>query len=172
VVSLLFARKHGTPFGRSLKEDHMQHFAPRQRSTDGRWDYTRTHDKKTIPVGYCGGWTWDVDIAHWEKEQPTWHMLEEFRKVRDEQMPLKDRFHTDGHATEEEAQGCYKKYLLDTCLRLDAGEYTRPNECLVCGEWTQKYASVGGLRNFDLCDTHRTRENVEKILTVGTSWES
>jgi hypothetical protein len=69
------------------------------------------------------------------------------------------------HATEQEARECYRRYLLDTRLTLDR-EGTSAHKCLVCGEWTPKFATVGYMYTYPLCDAHRTREEVERRFPV------
>jgi len=77
------------------------------------------------------------------------------------------------HATEAEACECYKKYLLDTRLKLDGTWTNEKHLCEVrgCSEWTQHYADVDG-HIFDLCDEHRTRAVIEQLYTVHTIVES
>jgi hypothetical protein len=64
------------------------------------------------------------------------------------------------HATKEEAIACYRQYKLDVTLNLE-GKSHSARKCLVCDEWTDRFASVDNMENFFLCDLHRTREEVE-----------
>lgn len=101
--------------------------------------------------------------------------VEVARPWNEKMEPLKGKFHTDGHATEEEACECYKQYLLDTSLRLMTEEpenARQQNRCQVCRKFTACYAQVGPYRLFMLCPEHNTRENVAALLKVGESWES
>lgn len=89
--------------------------------------------------------------------------------------PLVGNFHTDGHATEEEACECYKNYMLDTQLSLmdkEPANATQQFKCKACGAWTACRAMVGPYQVFDLCPQHQTREEVEKLFSVGESWQS
>lgn len=82
--------------------------------------------------------------------------------------------HKDGHETAVGAQECYKQYLLDRHLKLDQRMPGQQRRCQVkgCDAWTQKYASIGVLRMFILCDTHRTLEVVSSRFSVGSSTSS
>ena len=136
----------------------MNHSCARQRN-DGRWDYTRNGR----PWGYC---------CEYRPVPPDIPGAEQWNAKLE---PLQHKFHTDGHATEEEACECYKQYLLDTSLQLVAAEPKNANQqhrCQVCKAFTACYATVGTYRMFTLCPTHQTREEVEKLLRVGESWES
>jgi len=78
-----------------------------------------------------------------------------------------------GHATEEDACACFKRYLLDTSLRLDREMDGQQLRCQSegCGAFTSGFADVD-MRTFVLCDEHRTREVVERLLVVRESWSS
>jgi hypothetical protein len=78
----------------------------------------------------------------------------------------------EGHATEQEAQDCYKRYLLDHRLNLDMTMNDTQRKCCICGEWTQKAAEIDNGQIWDLCDAHRNRETVEKLFSVGESISS
>jgi len=82
--------------------------------------------------------------------------------------------HRGTHDTAEEAQECYKRYMLDTRLRFDVRLKGHKRQCEAegCEEWTQGLASLGGLDAFVLCDEHRDREHVEALYSVGESWSS
>jgi hypothetical protein len=77
------------------------------------------------------------------------------------------------HATEEEAYQCYTKWLLENRLSLDRKLSGMQLKCEVCGVYTEKQALVDHT-SFTLCETHLTREHVEKLFgTVGditSSW--
>jgi len=141
----------------------MNHNCARQR-TDGRWDYTRN----SRPWGYCREHRPIPEDAKW--------IPAEIAKRENEKMAaLADNFHTTGHATEEEACECYKKYLLDTQLELQTEEpanASQQHRCQVCKKFTACHAQCGAYRLFTLCPEHQTREEVEKLLEVGESWDS
>lgn len=86
-------------------------------------------------------------------------------------LALKANYHDDGHATADEACECYKRYELDTALRFSTEQSTK-RQCEVCKEWTQSHATVGGYTVFVLCEAHANRAEVEKLFSVGESWES
>lgn len=135
----------------------MNYLSAKQRQRDGRWDYTINN----APVGYCREWhDWDetskrLSAAAYEKA-----------------LSFKDKHHDHGHETAEQACECYKDYLLDQRLSLDHKDSGSQRRCEVCGEWTQMHAMVGAYRIFHLCDAHRNRDEVGKLLVVGESWES
>jgi hypothetical protein len=81
------------------------------------------------------------------------------------------------HLTEDGARQCYTRYLLDKELDLDGERIGTWRRCLRpgCGELTRRYAQVGrGMGPvYDLCDTHRTREDVAALFgTAGDSAHS
>lgn len=67
------------------------------------------------------------------------------------------------HATKEEAEDCYRGYLLDNRLRLDGKDANAQHKCRECGEWTSGLAECD-LTIVVLCDEHRTREIFEKYF--------
>jgi len=141
----------------------MSHLCARQRRSDNRWDYTRNG----YPTGYCQEY----------RPIPLDSFLgERIAKAHNEKMePLRCNFHSDGHATEEEACECYKRYMLDTQLSLRTSEPENAQQafrCKVCNAWTSCVASVGAYQIFFLCPEHQTRECVESLYSVGESWES
>lgn len=141
----------------------MRHYVASQRVSDQRWDYTCNRH----PTGYC---------CEYRPISLDGIIGEHLARRHNEQMePLKDNFHTTGHATRKEAEDCYKKYLLDTQLSLLTSEppnAQQQHKCMVCGTWTACFAHVGTYRLFVLCPEHQTREAVESLLEVGESWES
>jgi hypothetical protein len=132
----------------------MNYDEPRQRETDKRWDYT-THNKRTgtRSIGYCRGWD---------------------EKTGEKLRPNKDKFHTDGHETREEALECYRQYQLDNELFFGKELLDSQARCIECGEWTQLMVQVGyGVgRVFVLCEKHQNRETVAKHLKPSTSIHS
>ncbi len=145
----------------------MRHYAPRQRVTDLRWDYTCGNS----PVGYCKAF----DVL-WPEEKPASSAFfsdEEYHRWREKAADFRDKYHADGHATSDEACACYKTYLLDQ--RTTLGSPDKPHalyKCDVCGAFTAGYAQIGGYTRFTLCDDHRTREHLEDLYEVHESWES
>ena len=141
----------------------MNHFTARQRESDKRWDYTCRRDGIAWPIGYCAGW---------REPQPGLMTPGQIKDWLEKAMPHMHKFHTDGHASAEEANECYKQYLLDFDLRLDGDHQNVQHKCKVCGVWTSKYASVGSSA-WSLCDEHRTREHAEALFgPMGESWSS
>lgn len=144
----------------------MNYYGPRQRQTDRRWDYTCMNDHIVWPMGYCEGYKeWWIDL----KERVGYEARpDEIEKYQTH----KDKHHTDGHATAEEACQCYRRYLLDHKTRLGLKWSDSQHRCKVCGEWTQMYAEVDHTP-FELCETHNTQEQLELLFeTPGEIWSS
>lgn len=142
----------------------MNYLCALQRKSNGRWDYSRN----SVPCGYCRRY---VPIPEDGKVVP----IEIASAENARMLPLIGNFHVDGHATKEEACECYKRYLLDTRLRLrpeEPADASQQNRYEVCRKFTACHASVGPYRMFMLCPEHQTREHVASLLKVGESWES
>lgn len=139
----------------------MNYYAARQRSDDKRWRYTRQNDGVTWECGYC------IEFKPWTAETMSRFMSSEGAAVEAARLnakyePLKGNYHSDGHATKEEAEACYRKFLLDTQLRIDLFNKDQQEKCAACDAWTQKAAMVD-TTIFHLCDEHLTREQVERL---------
>lgn len=76
-----------------------------------------------------------------------------------------------GHATPEEAQEHYRQYTLDTQTHYNGVNNDTQRKCEVCGEWTQHYALVEH-RRYALCDEHRNRDELEKLVKLEDSFSS
>lgn len=140
----------------------MNHLCAYKWPDTNRWEYCRNG----VPTGYCreykplGGPMISPALAEKENEKME---------------PLRGNFHTDGHATKEEAEECYARYLLDTSLRLQTTEpddAEHQEKCEICGAWTTCFARVGAYRAFVLCPAHQTKEAVRSLFRVGERWES
>ena len=146
----------------------MNYYEPRQRDRDKRWDYT-VFNRRTgaHAVGYCRKFPAFTP----EQTNTVFHGSQEAHDQYVANLePFRDKYHTTGHETKQEAYGCYTEYLLDQKLQL--GEMGgRKEKCVVCNEWTQGYAEVDRQR-FVLCDRHRTRDEVAKIFKAGDSFGS
>lgn len=133
----------------------MNYYEPKQRKSDGKWDYTRNG----CATGYCH------TFKPFEKE-----FVEQFH-ISDREVEkhnsFADKYHADGHDSADEACECYKQYQLDHTLQLDHEDVNQQRKCEVCGEWTTKFAMLD-CSLFHLCDEHRTREEVEKLYSAST----
>ncbi len=142
----------------------MNYLKARQRESDKRWDYTLMNDGLVHAAGYCARWLPWPDLV---PINPV--LVEQYNASR-------PQHHVDGHATAEEAEACYKTYLLDGSLRFydDQPSARQLIRCQVadCQVYTSGSAAVGGYERWSLCAEHRTREIVATLLTVGESWES
>lgn len=139
----------------------MNYYKAKQRESDGRWDFTCTNGGVTWPVGYCRPWQdWPDNV---QAASP---------KASKAHRQLQHKHHGDGHETPEEAAKCYHEYELDHRLYLDV-EATRTAECEVCGESTRGRAKLGDLRTLSLCDAHRNREEVARLVPPSSEfWTS
>ncbi len=144
----------------------MNYYGPRQRESDKRWDYTCRNDGHIWPVGYC------------RKYEEWWVRFEEQFGHRPNQDEIdrcianQHKYHSEGHATDDEACACYREYLLDHHLRLGLECSDAQYKCKVCGAWTSLYAEVD-MRHWTLCEQHNNREEVEKLFgKVGEIWSS
>lgn len=138
-----------------------------QRQSDKRWDMTVSSDDEgwAHAIGYCAGWKGDPDEA--EKERLNNMFGEGFSdRLAAEIEPKRqfiDKFHKDGHATSEEAHACYRQYELDCELRFYESK-SEQRKCQVCEAWTTHRAELGDFyREFVLCESHATRENVKAV---------
>lgn len=67
------------------------------------------------------------------------------------------------HSTQQEAEECYKSYVLDTGLNLEASVEGAMFKCKVCATYTNKMATIDGWKLYHLCDEHRNRKTVETL---------
>jgi hypothetical protein len=79
------------------------------------------------------------------------------------------------HDTPDEARACYGQWLIDNRLELEAGTLHKQwVECEVegCDHDTDTVSRVGQYYRFMLCQTHRTKEQVAKMVEVGSFFGS
>lgn len=134
----------------------MNYYGARQRESDKRWDYT-SHNRRggTHPIGYCRKTDWTPEMrAEFHMSDAEWDKIQAH----------KEKYHDEGHSTADEACACYRSYLLDNDLRLDHKTRDSQHRCEVCGEWTQGFATVSHSFRWFLCDAHRNRDEVEKLM--------
>lgn len=79
-----------------------------------------------------------------------------------------------GHASKEEAQDCYRMYLLDNYLQLRSMEIEGSQEpCRICGKMTNLVAEIATVTQYVLCEDHQTEEDVAKLFSsVGSIMSS
>ena len=136
---------------------------PLQKQSTGRWDYTVSSDDEgwAHATGYCAGWRDPDETDSWLKRHYGASM-----KVRPEEREklhrFRDKFHSDGHATAEEAEACHDEYELDFELRFREDQDVM-KRCAVCGEFTTGRADLGEFRRYAACKEHQTREAVKEV---------
>lgn len=143
----------------------MNFFAPRQRSGDGRWDYTSENSAGIFSIGYCAGWT--EHTPEQIRDTLGSHLIEMVLKEQEQSKKFLTKYHRDGHKTASEAIRCYRNYVLDTQLRLDIKLFETQKKCGVCSTWTDGVAEVDHFTRFFLCDAHRVREIVAELYLDG-----
>src|SRR6185503_14244261 len=84
--------------------------------------------------------------------------------------PFQAKYHTEGHADAAEACECYKQYELDhelefKTLPLEKADTLHKCQSAGCPEYTAGIALLGQHRHFYLCDEHRNRAEVEKLIS-------
>lgn len=140
----------------------MNHYKALQREKDKRWDMTMNGRQA---VGYCH--------AHRAiPEDAGWLPAERIRQLNENEAQFAAKYHSDGHATEEEAYACYLEYLLDHQVRFGLTDSGSQHKCKVCGEWTQKWVDAV-YEVIHLCDQHNNRDEVAKLIgPLGEMWSS
>ena len=141
----------------------MRHYRARERRLDDRWEYTVEVNGLSYPVGYC------IKLPDLKSE----YLIAALGSVRSPAYlyyakSVADHsgsFHSDGHASKEEACICYRKYILDNRLRISVAFARAPAKCQICREQTYLMATVDATR-FILCDQHRNRKQIEVIMPV------
>lgn len=164
----------------SFGVERMNYYQPRQRESDKRFDYTNMRDQRVWPIGYCHAW---------EEFKPGLAFNQAMCDDHNARYgQFKEKYHTDGHATYEEACECYRRYLLDNELRLQPILIEEATEKRLqlsycefktegmeesCGVFTANVAMIAGtMREWSLCTAHLNRESVETLFSVGQSVSS
>jgi hypothetical protein len=151
----------------------VNYYAARQRLSDGRWNYTMTNDGRTQAVGYCCAYRpFGADDLLAIFCGDAGRMAQE----NEEHGRHAGKYHSDGHASSEEACDCYRKYLLDHQSRLHAlckDDAEELHRCAICNDWCANMGKVGHLSHWFLCDAHLTQQSLEELFpSVGESWSS
>lgn len=148
----------------------MNYEQARQR-IDGRWEWTCKNDGQIWPTGYCQEFTLYKEICRRQLVWPKYYEIWELERVGLSANPnetelhdkFKDKYHSDGHATKEEAERCHYEYILDNEIR----EFTSTNErhCRYpdCEEWTEKGFQISSFNMIRLCDQHRNRTGIKTV---------
>lgn len=137
----------------------MRIWRPLQR-TDLRWEMTQgTGSTGPYPTGYCAGWR-EPDSVN------TPAVKDYVKRDLEKRLPFKDKFHTDGHETREEALACWDEYRLDLKLKV-VEEPDTQRRCKLCSVWTisrVKFAGVALSKPVALCPDHQDRESVKRVI--------
>lgn len=144
-----------------------------QRESDKRYDFTSsTGSTQAHAVGYCAGWREPAageEATRLEKQFGP-GFVQSLNLELEAKRQHQAKYHTDGHATAAEACACFHQYELDNELEFKTkpvDEATELHRCQAasCKEFTAGIAFLGQHRHFYLCDMHRNRDEVEKLVT-------
>ena len=151
----------------------VNYYQARQRTPDGRWDWTCQNDERIWADGYCGGYPWTPErLAAFRARFPG---LPLGRELADAEV-LRDRYHEDGHTTREEAERCFHQYQLDHLEARKAADIWKVCAADGCEQLTPHVLAFRHGPEWFLCGVHRTRETVEQLapfrpgLTVASSY--
>lgn len=135
----------------------MNYEQARERKADGRWDWTNMRDGLIWATDYCAGFKPYAEIcaALGMPNSP---------KAAERHDRYKDKYHTDGHATREEAERCHYDYQIDHAREFKIGPDTQ-RKCAYpdCEAWTQNGLQIGNYELYLLCDGHRDRDGLERV---------
>lgn len=139
-------------------------YQPRRRADDQRWEMTVGSDEEgwCHPTGYCAG-TFAKLYPEQRSEAIRAMMPGEaheaaYQAERQKAEKFAARFHDYGHATADEAQECYDRFLVEM-MRRTMQERDVQRRCYVCGEWTQNRVDML-YEMLIVCDTHNTPEGI------------
>lgn len=143
--------------GESNREEiPVNYYRALKRKSDGKYEFTCRNDNHIWAIGYCGGWK--------EYAEEDFTRVTGLKEWVGRNVHLKDKFHTSGHNTIEEAVECYRQYALDVYLVLPVKDEAG-GKCVLCNESTQLAAEIPPLYRFwYLCPKHLTRQQVEKLF--------
>lgn len=141
---------------------------------------TSRNDQRIHPIGYCAGK--DADPRGWsfiwigdpvERERQRAREVQRFDRFA-------AKYHSDGHANEEEASDCYREYRLDQLIRTGSTSDARTcqgtvwpdgTEAMYVGDCsevapalTRELVLEGDFRVWHLCKAHQRRDVYERLL--------
>jgi hypothetical protein len=135
-----------------------------QRHVDGRWVMTVSSDEEhwLHAVGYCSG-PFDLVWPPYSGDSNTFGFLgkDDYERHREKEMVFRNRYHTAGHETAEEAEACYLEYAIDHRRSFIA---TSGHRCAFCMQWTDHHVEIGETRLISICPEHETPENIRVAL--------
>lgn len=129
-------------------------YQPLKRKGDGRWDMTVGSDDEgwTHAIGYCHAYRELKPMEGFSQEQTD----RENAKIA----PFRAKYHDTGHDSAEQAEACYREYVLDQEVRFS--RTTSAERCLECQEWTPEMVEVGPFRFLRLCAKHQAADLIRK----------
>ena len=71
------------------------------------------------------------------------------------------------HATKEEAEECYRVFLVDEAMKRRHRTTDSKHKCQAkdgCSEFTEHFIPVGMFEMLFLCDQHRNRDEVDRLV--------
>lgn len=83
----------------------------------GKWHFTQHHFGSIVPVGYCAGW------PHYT--QKDYERSPGLKEEMEKKAKFKKKYHKHGHDSREEAEACYKEYLIDNEMQVHKDSSTQ-----------------------------------------------
>ena len=126
-----------------------------------------------VARGRAGPATRDEGVGSRLRAGVVVHLSSARRATRiDKPASFRHKYHTEGHTSAEEAEACYRDFLLDQELTFNHKSGDAQRKCEICEQWTQLYACID-MRIFNLCENHQNRESVEKLFnSISEIWSS
>lgn len=136
----------------------------------GKWHWTTMNDGHIRPDGYCSPWE-ECPACKGHSGIMRWGNLkaEQHCETCGDKGILERAIPCPGHDTPEGAAEHYRQYLLDN-VTYDGRMSNQQQKCRVCGAWTSGLAQVPfAYLGWVLCDKHRNRESVGRLLKAPSS---
>lgn len=152
----------------------MNYYSPREiRDAEGKptgkFHYTVKNDGHISAVGYCSPWV-TCPACNGDSCPYTSRVQhkQDCETCKNRGLVISPTA-CPGHDTEEGACEHQKEYYLDTA-NYNVTMTTQQVKCEVCGEWTSRYVTYGEgkLAGCVLCDKHANRDELAKLIKVGT----
>ncbi|HNC58756.1 MAG TPA: hypothetical protein PLP33_25240 [Leptospiraceae bacterium] len=139
----------------------MNYYCARQRENK-KWDFTRNG----VATGYCR------PFKEWAEEDAAKFGVGLDHPQIVKATEFRHKHHTDGHETKEQAQQCFREYVLDQEVRFNHKDSGSMSKCRICGEFTQLYVTSDTVL-ITLCEKHHNQESLETVYpTPSEIWSS